>query len=126
MDELNWKNRLAVLWILQALNFIAVLVMPDAMAAVVAEMGDIIGLVIAIYFVILALMLWLAVFTKPKVSRWPMLVVGALFGFVKIQWIISALTGEMIAGLLINEVWGFAVAVLTVWYAWKAPKPQAA
>jgi hypothetical protein len=126
MDQLIWKNKLLVLWILQMLNFVAVLVIPESFAAIVEEVGEAVGPLIAFYFFLTGLMMWLTVFTRPKVSRWPAVLVGVLYSFVKIQWIVNALTGVLIVELFLTETWGLVTAVMIIWYAWKIPQPGTA
>lgn len=124
MDQMIWKNKIALLWIFQVLNFIAVLTIPESLAVIVEEVGEALGLLIAFYFFLSCLMMFLAVFTKPSLSRWPTLVVGIFFAFVKIQWIINALTGDMVVAQFFTEIWGLIAAAMIVWYAWKVPEPQ--
>jgi hypothetical protein len=121
MNQIIWKNKLQVLWILQMFNFLAVLVMPEAMAAVTVQMGGALGTVISFYFLLTCLMIWMAAFLKPAASRWPMMVVAALYAFVKISWIVKALSGEVMGAMLINETWGLLTALLIVWYGWNKP-----
>jgi len=125
MNRIIWQNKLIVLWILQILNLIAVLVIPDSMALVVAEVGDGIGPLIAFYFFLTCLMMWLTISLRPALTRWPIMLVGAFYAFVKVQWIINALTGDMVIALFFNEVWGLVAAVMIVWYGWKIPEPIA-
>lgn len=122
MNEIRWKNRLLVLWILQVLNFLAVLVIPESFAAVAEEIGESLGLLIAFYIFMTSLMMWLTVFTSPKLSRWPSIVVGVLYAFVKVQWIFNGLTGEIIPAQFFNEIWGLIAALMIVWCAWKLPE----
>ena len=124
MNELIWRNRLVVLWILQALNFICVLVIPDSLAAIVAEIGEALGPLIAFYFFLTSLMMALSVFLKPAILRWPTMLVGAFYAFVKVQWIAGSLTGEMVVSLFLNEVWGLVAALLIIWFGWKIPRVQ--
>lgn len=124
MDQIIWKNRLLVLWIFQILNFLAVLVIPESFAAIAEEVGEAIGPLIAFYFFLSCLMMWLAVFTKPAISRWPSMLVGIFYAFVKIQWIVNSLTGDMVIALFLTEIWGLVAALMIVWYAWKVPRPK--
>lgn len=124
MQQLIWKNKLVVLWILQILNFIAVLVIPESFEAIVEQNGENIGALIAFYFFLTCLMIGFAVFMKPTLSRWPFILVGIFYAIVKCFWIISALTGDVVIELLLTEIWGFVAAVMIVWYGWKGPKPE--
>jgi len=126
MELQIWKSKLVALWILQILNFIAVLVIPASMAEIVEEVGAALGPLIAFYFFLTSLMIWLTVFTRPKITRWPTIVVGVFFSFVKVQWIVNALSGVIVIELFLTEIWGFLVALMIIWLGWKAPESEAA
>lgn len=123
MNRMIWQNKLIVLWILQVLNFIAVLLIPESMAMVVEEVGDAIGPLIAFYLFLTCLMMWLTISLRPALIRWPIMLVGVCYALVKVQWIINALTGDMVIALFFNEIWGLVAAVMIVWYGWKIPEP---
>lgn len=124
MHRMIWQTKLVVLWVLQILNFIAVLVIPESMATIVAEVGEALGPLIAFYFFLTALMMWLTVSLKAKISRWPIMLVGVFYAFVKVQWIISALTGDIVFALFLTELWGFVAAVMIIWYGYRIPEPH--
>jgi hypothetical protein len=124
MDQIIWKNKVVALWIFSILNFIAVLLLPGSIELIIEQMGDIVGLVISFYFSLTCLMIWLTVSLKPTQSRWPIILVGVFFSFVKIQWIISAISGELILDLFIAEIWGLIVTIMIIWYGWKIPEMQ--
>jgi hypothetical protein len=126
MDHMPWKTRLVVLWVLQILNFIAVLLIPESLATIVEEVGAALGPLIAFYFFLSGLMLWLTVFARPSVSRWPTMLVGVFYAFVKLQWTVDSLTGDMVVELFLTELWGLVAALLIVWYGWKSPKQDPA
>lgn len=125
MELQIWKSKLVALWILQILNFIAVLIIPSSMAEIIEEVGEAIEPLIAFYFFLTALMIWLTVFAKPKISRWPVIVIGAFYSFVKVQWIVNALSGGIVIELFLTEVWGLAAALMIIWLGWKAPESEA-
>ncbi len=125
MELQIWKSKLVALWILQILNFIAVLIIPSSMAEIIEEVGEAIEPLIAFYFFLTALMIWLTVSAKPKISRWPVIVIGAFYSFVKVQWIVNALSGEIVIELFLTEVWGLAAALMIIWLGWKAPESEA-
>jgi hypothetical protein len=125
METQIWKSKLVALWILQILNFIAVLIIPASMAQITEEVGESLEPLIAFYFFLNSLMIWLTVFARPQLSRWPVIVVGVFYSFVKIQWIVNALSGEIFIELFLTEVWGLVAALMIIWLGWKAPKPEA-
>jgi hypothetical protein len=125
MELQIWKSKLVALWILQILNFIAVLIIPSSMTKIIEEVGEAIEPLIAFYFFLTALMIWLTVFAKPNVARWPVIVVGVFYSFVKVQWIVNALSGEIVIELFLTEVWGLVAALMIIWLGWNSPKSAA-
>lgn len=124
MDQMIWKIKLVVLWILQIVNFIAVLVIPYSFAIVSEEIGGGIGALIVFYLFLTCLMMWLTVILKPTISRWPVILVGVFYAFVKVQWIVQGLAGEYAFAFIFNEVWGLLAAALIIWYGWKIPQAE--
>lgn len=121
MNQLTWKIKVTVLWLFSILNLTAVLLIPGSMELIVAQMGDATGLVISVYYFLTCLMIWLTVVLEPRKSRWPIIVIAAYYAFVKIMWIITAVSGEIIVNLFVTETWGLVVALATIWYGWKIP-----
>lgn len=124
MNQAAWKVKLLVLWIFQILNFIAILVIPYSFTIVSAEIGEGIGALIVFYFFLTCLMMWLTVILNPAYSRWPIILVGAFYAFVKVQWLIQGLANGYAFEFVFNEAWGLIAAVLLIWYGWKIPKAE--
>ena len=119
------KTMIAVLWLLQIANYIAYILISlfetEPFGAVV-EPGS--GPVIAVFFFIPCLMAWLTLVSL-RISRWPNIVLGALFAALKLA-AVSGLVTEISAANRFNELWAFLAAALLVWYAWKQPREVAA
>jgi hypothetical protein len=54
------------------------------------------------------------------------MLVGVFYAFVKLQWTVDSLTGDMVVELFLTELWGLVAALLIVWYGWKSPKQDPA
>lgn len=121
---LSWQNKLVALWVFSILNFIAVLLIPGSMEAIVSQVGDATGMLVTLYFFVTCVMIWITLVLSPNAIRWPTIVVGAYFAFVKIQWIISAITADLEPALFLNEVWGLLVALMIMWFGWKTPAAE--
>lgn len=84
MPVLEWKIKLAVLWLVQPVNYVSYiligLVETEPFAAAV-EPGS--APVIAIFFFVPCLMAWISVIS-PSMSRWPNVVLGGVFAILKL------------------------------------------
>jgi hypothetical protein len=124
MTQTTWQHQVSALWIFQILNFIAILVVPYSFSIVSAEFGDGLGALIVFYFFLTCLMIWLTLVLKPEISRWPTMLVGVFYSFVKVQWLIQGVSNGYAFEFIFNEAWGLLAALLLVWYGWKVPKGQ--
>jgi hypothetical protein len=132
MELMAWQNKLIALWVFSVLNLIAIGISPEfaglvlAQLAASSETGEAtLGGPITGYFFLTCLMIWLTLVLKPDLSRWPIMLVGAFFTFVKVSWIVTLLTGDLVLSLLFNEIWGLVVALMIIWYGWKIPATTA-
>ena len=123
MQELSWKTQIAVLWLLQTVNYAALILinlMQSEIPGAAGSDGDPNG--IAIFFFIPCLLAWLVFVLKPAVSRWLHIVFGSLFALLKLIATVMGVPAGESFGYLLNETWGFAAAAILIWLAWKAPK----
>src|SRR4029453_6353093 len=110
MQQVVWKNELAALWVFQILNFIAVLLMTNAPPAAskfdsaMANAAKNATVAIAFYFFLTCLLIWLTLILKPSVNRWPTIVLGLFFVFVKGYWLITSLSGSFPKGCCLQKV----------------------
>jgi hypothetical protein len=120
MRVVEWKIKLAVLWLLQPVNYVSYiligLVETEPFGATVEPGG---GPVIAIFFFVPCLMAWVSVIS-PSMSRWPNVALGAVFAILKLAAVLG-LVVELSVAIFFNELWAFLAAALVVWYAWKLP-----
>jgi hypothetical protein len=118
MELLKWKTTLAVLWIIQAVNFAAVVFYGFFEQANESKFG------ITLYLFIPCLIAWLSIALKGSVNRWLSFILGILTAAVKLRHLIVGF-GSAATAFRFNELWGLLGAVLIVWYAWKMPKQEA-
>ena len=123
MSALEWRVKLAVLWFAQAVNYAAYILITLAETGSLGNGGTEAGLLLAIFFFIPCALAWLSFVVRPTVSRWPHLVFGAMFAFIKLSAIVGA-AGPLSTGARLNELWAFVAAALLVWCAWRYPKNE--
>jgi hypothetical protein len=123
MQELSWKTQIAVLWLLQTVNYAALILITRLGTPEGGADGD--GSGIAMFFFIPCLLAWLVFVLKPAVSRWMHIVFGSLFALLKLVATVMGVPAGESFGYLFNEAWGFAAAAILIWLAWRAPKTAA-
>src|SRR5690606_39641850 len=114
----EWKLKVALLWMLQPVNYVSYILISlfdtQPFGAAV-EPGS--GVVVAAFFFIPCLMAWLSV-VSPDWSRWPNIVLAAVFAVLKLAAALGLLA-ELTPAIFFNELWAFAAAAMIVWYARK-------
>lgn len=120
MRMLEWKTQVAVLWILQTVNYVAYILInlfENEPFGVIVQRSD--APIIAIFFFIPCLMAW-ASLVSPPLSRWPNIVLGALFALLKLAGALGIMA-PLTPAVFINELWGLVAAGLVIWQAWRLP-----
>ncbi len=140
MEPLKWKIRMAVLWLIQAVSFAAALLLAllgseNTKNILETQFHNVARFEVAVFFFIPCLMAWLCLTLKDSRSRWLSFAFGILFAFMGLVSMTGVLAGEgrplaslgltASAGMRFNNIWGFAAALLIIWYAWKWPKQEA-
>lgn len=131
-EQWTWKLVVAMLWLLQAINFIAYLLIVYLPANLASYSGidDIAEtpMTVAIFCAIPGVLICLTLISAPRVSRWPNVLLGIGFTLIKIVASIQILTGaiagpngEFLGGLFVNELWAIFAGALLVWCAWRIP-----
>jgi hypothetical protein len=118
MELLRWKTTIAVLWIIQAVNVVAV-----ALYGFWSQPGESRFGITAV-LLIPCLLAWLSVILKGSANRWISFIFGILTALAKLRYLIAGLAPAGL-GFRFNELWGLLGALLIVWYAWKMPKQEA-
>lgn len=138
MSLIEWKTMIVALWLLQAVNYTAyILILVFQGAASAAGGGEAVTesdlLLMVVFFFLPCLLVWLTLASGPAVSHWPNIVVGGLFALIKLVATVGSATGaigsvdgEFPAALFLNELWAFVAAALLVRYAWRLPGPDGA
>ncbi len=116
----EWKLKLAVLWLLQPVNYVAYILIALYEAEPFGAAADPdSGWLLAVFFFVPCLMAWFSV-AASKASRWPNLAFGAVFALLKLSAALG-LVADISPPIVFNELWAFLAAGLVVWYAWKLP-----
>jgi hypothetical protein len=122
VTDLAWRTQIAMLWLLQVVNFVAIIFISYFGTGLIAAFTpEEVGPVLAAYFFAFALLISLAYLLKPAVGRWIHLVAGGLIALLKAAYVAQSLGGETAGAFQFNEVWGLVAAIWLVWVAWKGP-----
>ena len=133
MEALKCRTRLAVLWLIQAINFTAYImfnIILRAAGVIPARSVEEVKATpptLAFIFFIYLLMAWLSLTLKDKATRWTNVIVGIIFAIILA---LAGITGAVREGvstgaIFFTFVFGFVVFLLTIYYAWKLPKQEA-
>ncbi|VVB61106.1 Uncharacterised protein [uncultured archaeon] len=133
MEELVWKLRITVLWIILAAGCsgtqILYILAPGVINNIIA--GKFEGMEINTGFLIVFSLFWLIPLTmafltlvlKERTNRYTNAALGLFFGIYLIFSIVLPLSmGQEFSGHLLLEAVGVIIAFLIVWHAWKWPK----
>jgi hypothetical protein len=117
MELMRWRTTIAVLWIIQVVNFAAVVFYGFYEQSGESKVG------ITMFLLIPCLLALLSLTLKASVNHWLSFIFGILCALVKLRHLIRGLDPAGM-GFRINELWGFLGAVLIIWYAWRLPKQE--
>src|SRR5690606_16348799 len=119
MQAVEWKLKVALLWMLQPVNYVSYILISlfDTQPFGAVEPGS--GIVVAAFFFTPCLMAWLSV-VSPDWSRWPNIVLAAVFAVLKLAAALGLLA-ELTPAVFFNELWAFVAAAMIVWCAWRLP-----
>jgi len=128
----NLKIKLAVLWIFEAVNWSAYVVMMFMLPGAIEEMmaGEIGGdpisegvlLAFSLFWLIPLTMAVMSLTLKDSANRWANIIVGV--SYLAIGTIISLIGGWISIAHLLLDVSLTVALVLIVWNAWKWPKKE--
>ena len=123
MSHLAWRAQIAMLWLLQVINFVAIIFISYfSTGSIAGRTPESIGPLLAGYFFLFALLIWLAFALRPAIGRWVHLAIGALTVLLKAGYVAQSLGGANSGAFLFNEIWGLAAAAWLVWIAWHSPR----
>ena len=140
MELLRWKTRMALLWLIQAVAFAALLLLAllgtEATKKIMeTQFHAVPRLEVAVFFFLPCLMAWLCLTLRDSIIRRLSFIFGVLLTVLKLVAGSGVLAGEgrplasitraASADIWFTEVWGLIAMALIVWYAWKWPKQEA-
>jgi hypothetical protein len=102
MPALEWRVKLAVLWLAQAVNYAAYVLITLAETGSLGTDGTETGLLLAIFFFI-----------------------PCAHAVIKLGAVLGLVAGPLSTAVMLNELWAFVAAALIVWCAWRYPKREA-
>ncbi len=125
--NLSWQTKLAVLWLLQIVNYTAYLFISMQESILVLPSDDAqTAVFLATFFFLPCLAIWLTFFGSRRLSRWLNITLGALIALIKLIATISAVSGgitrpdgTLSPALIFNEFWAIPAAAFIVWFAWR-------
>ena len=126
MTGASWNTKLAILWLIQAVNAIGIVEVSriENVPGLIAFEGS--SGVLAITLAIFCGLAWFSAEFPARITRWPNLVCGLLVIFFKSWALLNpffiGLGEEIYSSWVINEVIGLLLGLPIIWYAWKAPK----
>jgi hypothetical protein len=125
MSHLSWRIEIATLWLVQVINFVSIIFISYFETGLVAGYEpESVGVLLSVYFLVFALLIWLAFVLKVGIGRWVHIIFGALMVLLKGGYVAQSLGGAESMGFLLNEIWGLLAAALLVWAAWRSPKVE--
>jgi len=123
MSHLAWRTQIAMLWLLQVINLLAIIFITYFETGLIAgETPESSGPLLAGYFFLFALLIWLPFGVRPAIGRWVHVVFGGLIVLLKASYVVQSLGGANSGAFVFNEIWGLAAAAWLVWVAWSLPK----
>jgi hypothetical protein len=140
MELLRWKTRMALLWMIQAVAFAALLLLAllgtEATKKIMeTQFHAIPRFEVAVFFFLPCLMAWFCLTLRDSINRRLSLIFGVLLIVFKLAAGSGVLAGEgrplasitrgASADIWLTEIWGLIATVLIVCYAWKWPKQEA-
>jgi hypothetical protein len=132
MDELTWKLRISVLWLIMGAGLSGAMILqmfvPGFINNIIA--GEIEGMqittgmliVLSLFWIVFLLMAFLTLILKDKINRYTNGVLGIFFTFYMIYDMYSSLSVQEFSGSNLLQVFGLIFAFLIFWHAWKWPK----
>lgn len=128
MPSASWNTKLSILWLIQAVNAIAIVDISrienvEGLIAFEDSSG-----VLAVSLAICCILAWLSAIFPARIARWPSLAFGLIFAFLKVWALITpyslGLGDQLYASWIFNELIGLLLVIPIVWYAIKVPKTR--
>lgn len=132
MEELVWKLRISVLWLIMGAGFSGAMILqmfvPGFINNIIA--GEIEGMeitnglliVMSLFWIVFLSMAFLTLILKDKINRYTNAVLGLFFAIYLIIEIYMSLSMQEFSGSNLVQVFGVIFSLLIFWHAWKWPK----
>jgi hypothetical protein len=131
MENLRWKMRIALLWVLMAVAMSAhgllTAMVPRGLEKAIAEveaMGPGMLIFMALFWLVPLWLAFVSMTVKGSCNRWTNFVLGIIFTVLNIWHFTEHLAPPSLAQILIIGSTVVATALIA-WYAWKWPKQEA-
>jgi len=132
MEDLVWKIRISVLWLIMGAGFSGSMILQmlvpgfinSIIAGVMGEMEISTGLLLmmSIFWIVFLSMAFLTLILKDTVNRYTNAILGVFFVIYLIIEIYMSLSMQEFSGSNLMQVFGIIFSFLIFWHAWKWPK----
>ena len=131
MDEVNWKIRISVLWLILGVGFSGAMILqmfvPGFINGIIAgeiegmELSTGILIMMSLFWIVFLSMAFLTLILKDKINRYTNAVLGLFFAIYLIIEIYMSLSVQEFSGSNLMQVFGIIFSFLIFWHAWKWP-----
>jgi hypothetical protein len=131
MEELVWKIRISVLWLIMGAGLSGAMILqmfvPGFINNIIAgeiegmEISTGILIVFSLFWIIFLTMAFLTLVLKEKINRYANAILGIFFIFFMIYDLYSSLSAQEFSGSNLLQIFGMIFAFLIFWHAWKWP-----
>lgn len=133
MEELAWKLRISVLWLILGAGMSGACILQMLTSGFINNMiaGEVEGMkittgflmVFSLFWIVPLLMAFLTLILKDTANRFTNAILGLVFTLYLIIDIANLLNrGEAFSGFYLLKIFGVLFAFLIFWHAWKWPK----
>ena len=132
MEELVWKIRISVLWLIMGSgmsgSMILQMFIPGFINSIIAgEIGEMeistgLLLMMSIFWIVFLSMAFLTLILKDTANRYTNAILGIFFAIYLIIEIYMSLSMQEFSGSNLLQVFGVLFSLLIFWHAWKWPK----
>ena len=132
MDELVWKIRISVLWLIMGAGFSGSMILqmfvPGFINNIIAgeimgmEISTVILIVMSLFWIVILSMAFLTLILKDTVNRYTNAILGIFFIIYLIFDMYMSLSMQEFSGSNLMQVFGLIFSFLIFWHSWKWPK----
>ena len=123
MDDLIWKVRISVLWLIYDVALLVYMILESAELGVVEQAGPELLLLFAVVLLVPLVMAFLSLTLKGSMNRWVNIIVGIVYAVFELL-ALSEVAAKPSAWAILMILSKLVVLALIVWYAWKWPKKE--